>query len=84
MTRTFETVADASERDGIILAESMPALTGNGPDDLLCGGCGEVLAAKLTPEAIASAFRTDKRLILRCVCGADNLVAQNEAPAPLQ
>ena len=84
MSRTMDLIEDVSESDAIITAQSLPALTGTGSEDLLCAGCGQVLAAKLNNEAITNAFRTDKRLLLRCTCGASNLVALNETPSTLQ
>ena len=62
--------------DAVMKARSMPALTGNGPADLLCGGCGEVVAKGLTSEAVARAFDTERRLLLQCVCGAHNVVRE--------
>ncbi len=65
-----------ADTDSVVTAQSLPALTGNGPDNLHCGGCGEVLAKGLNPAAIAHTFETDRRLLLACVCGAHNLVRE--------
>ena len=62
--------------DAVMKARSMPALTGNGDSDLLCGGCGEVVAKALTTEAVARLFDTKRRLLLQCVCGAHNVVRE--------
>ncbi len=65
-----------ADTDSVVTAQSLPALTGNGPGDLLCGGCGEVLAKGLNPAAIGHTFETNRRLLLACVCGAHNLVRE--------
>lgn len=60
--------------DAVMTARSLPALTGDGPSDLRCGGCEEVVAKGLNPASIAHAFDTDRRLLLKCLCGTYNLV----------
>ncbi len=65
-----------ADTDSVMTARSLPALTGNAGSNLLCGGCGEVLAKGLNPAAIATAFETDRRLLLACTCGAHNLVRE--------
>lgn len=62
--------------DAVMTARSLPALTGEGPSDLRCGGCEEIVAKGLNPASIAHAFETDRRLLLKCLCGAYNLVRQ--------
>lgn len=73
--QTLEVVKREEGADAVIVGNSLPALTGNGSDDLICGGCGSVVAAKLTTAAIARSFKTERRLILECTCGASNLIA---------
>lgn len=65
-----------ADRDAVMTARSLPALTGEGRWNLHCGGCGEVIAKGLNPASIAHAFDTDRRLLLACVCGAHNLVRE--------
>lgn len=62
--------------DSVMTAQSMPALTGNDLVDLHCGGCGELLAKGLNPQVIARSFSTERRLLLKCVCGAHNLIRE--------
>lgn len=73
-----------AETDSVMTARSLPAVTGNGPWNLHCGGCGEVIAKGLNPASIAHAFQTDRRLLLECTCGAHNLVreAQDDSATP--
>ncbi len=73
-TYEFSIVDDATDDDGIIVAQSLPALSGNGTTDIHCGGCGEVLAHNLTVAAICGMFAPEGRLIIRCTCAADNVV----------
>ncbi len=71
---TFAIANDLTPDDRVVVAKSLPALTGNGSADILCGACGQVLAEKLIPQAICDMFQTRHRLILRCTCGGNNFV----------
>ena len=71
---TLALVEGNAESDAVIVAQSLPALTGNGSSDLLCGACGEVVAKSLTTDAIGRTFRSSSRLLLKCVCGGENLI----------
>ena len=71
---TLAVVTHDPETDSVMTANSLPALKGNGPADLKCGGCGEVIAEGLIPQAISNSFKTNRRLLLACVCGAHNLI----------
>ena len=69
-------VAHDPDMDSVITARSLPALTGQGQWNLRCGGCGAVIAKGLDPASIAHAFRTVRRLLLACTCGAHNLISE--------
>ena len=75
---TLAVVTPDPASDSIITANSLPGLTGNGSSDLLCGGCHEVVAKGLTCDAIGAAFKTQRRLLMACVCGANNLIHEIE------
>ncbi len=75
MSMKFPIAEAVTDQDAIMVAEKLPALTGNGNEDILCGSCNQVLAEKLTPQAIRRMAPTENRLVLRCTCGANNLVA---------
>lgn len=77
----LELAPEGSEADAIIIAQKLPALEGNGQTDLSCGGCGEVVARNLTGQAIAATFRTPRRLLLQCTCGALNIIQDGAASA---
>ena len=51
-----------------------PVLKGNEPDHLACGACGDVLAWNVSSETMCKMFIVVHRLLLRCRCGALNLV----------
>lgn len=77
MEDTKLALADHNEAtDAVITAQSLPGLTGNGPSDLICGQCGEVVGKGLDTGAIARTFETKRRLLLKCTCGAHNLIAE--------
>ena len=76
---TLAVVTHDPETDSVMTAKSLPGLTGNGNTDLKCGGCGEVIAKGLVPQAISKSFQTNRRLLLACVCGAHNLIHEATA-----
>ncbi|GAA5056634.1 hypothetical protein GCM10023208_21410 [Erythrobacter westpacificensis] len=75
MSRRFDLATETTENDSVVTATGLPALTGDGTEDLCCGGCGEVLAEKLTVPAIQRMLPTERKLILRCICSANNVVS---------
>ena len=51
-----------------------PILKGSETDHIACGTCKDVLAWNLSASALCKMFIVVHRLLLRCRCGAHNLV----------
>ena len=51
-----------------------PILKGTDTEHIACGACSDVLAWNLSPSALCRMFKVVHRLLLRCGCGAHNLV----------
>lgn len=78
---TLELAGSRAGDDAVVTAQGLPALEGNGSEDLLCGQCGQVVARNLTRAAVAAAFKTSRRLLLECTCGGLNVIQNGERPA---
>jgi hypothetical protein len=72
---TLEIVAKASARDAVLLAKTLPAFSGSETEDLICGGCGQTIAAGVSARTLRRSHPEGNRLIVRCACKAYNVVA---------
>ena len=67
---TLEIVAKASARDAVLLAKTMPAFSGSETEDLICGRCGQTIAAGVSARTLRRSHPEGNRLIVRCACKA--------------
>ena len=67
-----------TRRDHLLLPRALPALTGTGPANLVCGKCSEVIGSGLTCLAARREHPEGSRLVIRCTCGALNLVSSEQ------
>jgi hypothetical protein len=73
-------VDDAGEGDTILQATKLPLFRGHDKEEnLACGSCKAVVASNASTRSIHERFATAGRLILRCTCGADNLLPSQQA-----
>ena len=83
----LQVVEPQQGKDSIIPAteKSFPILKGRDRDHLACGACHEVIAWNVSSETARELFLVANRLLLRCRCGAHNLVRpQRLASAPVE
>jgi hypothetical protein len=71
----LELTASVGPRDVLLMPRRLPALTGTEPQDLLCGKCQAILGCGISARAARRRHPEGQRLVLRCVCGALNLLA---------
>jgi hypothetical protein len=50
----------------------LPGFTGSEPCDLVCGHCGEVIGAGVSPSVCRKLLYCPTQLVVRCLCGAHN------------
>lgn len=70
----LEIVAKASARDAVLLARTLPAFSGDESEDLICGRCGQTIAAGVSARTLRRSHPEGNRLIVRCACKAYNVV----------
>jgi len=83
----LQVVQPEQGKDSIIPAtqRSFPILKGRDRDHLACGACNEVIAWNVSGETAREMFMVASRLLLRCRCGAHNLVRpQRLGPEPAE
>lgn len=85
LRKILRLIDEPEATDTALPFHSLPPIVKTGNEDLLCGACGSVVAASVTPRDLyvaAAALlrnRMPVRLILTCIeCGKHNLI-----PPPL-
>ena len=78
----LQVVEPEEGRDSIVPATeaSFPILKGRDSEHLACGACKDVLAWNVTRDTARELFISAGRLLLRCRCGAHNLVRPQPVP----
>ena len=72
----LELTSAATPRDALLIPRTLPALTGNEPEELLCGKCSEVIGAGISARTVRRRHPEGQRLMIRCPCGGLNLLAR--------
>lgn len=67
-------VAEVTRHDALLLPRTLPLLTGADDRDLACGKCSDVIGARMTSASARSEYPEGERVIVRCTCGALNLL----------
>jgi hypothetical protein len=62
------------DQDGVIVAHVLPVIAGNEDENLACGSCKAVLGRNISTRTVYERFPGNHRRIIRCTCGADNLL----------
>lgn len=61
-------------RDTLLIARTLPLLSGSDDEDLLCGKCSVVICARTSRQFARRQHPEAVRLLARCTCGALNLL----------
>ena len=64
-----------TRRDHLLIPRALPALSGTESENLVCGRCSEVIGSGLTRRTARREHPDGSRLVIRCTCGALNLVS---------
>jgi len=65
-------------RDLLLLPRTLPALTGTGLENLICGKCCALVGSRLSCRTARREHPEGSRLVIRCTCGALNLVSSGQ------
>ena len=79
----YLTVVDDADmtKDSILNFTSLPGLKGDDDESLACGRCKTVLCRNVSTKSVYSKFGAPNRLLIRCTCGAVNVLpSQREKP----
>ena len=71
----LDLVSRVLRHDALLLPRTLPFATGSDGEDLVCGRCGAVIAARLDREAARGRHPEGRRLLVRCTCRALNLLS---------
>lgn len=71
---SLKLVTAITRHDALLMPRSWPLLTGSEAEDLACGRCANVIGSGTTAAAARSRFPEGERVIVRCGCGALNLL----------
>lgn len=74
---SLQLASGVTRRDWLMLPRSLPSFSGTEPEDSVCGKCSGILGSRISPRTIRSRHPEGDRLVIRCVCGALNLIARN-------
>ena len=72
----LELATRVSRRDALIIPRTLPAFSGNGIEDLVCGQCSDVIGMGVTLRVARREHPEGDRLVVRCTCGALNLLTR--------
>ena len=61
-------------KDSILNFTSLPGMKGEDDESLACGRCKTVLCRNVSTRTVYSKFGAPNRLLIRCTCGATNLL----------
>lgn len=74
----LEIVGGVTRRDSLLLPRTLPVFTGNEHEDLVCGKCSEIIGLRASAPSCRRLHPEGDRVIVRCTCGALNLLYQVE------
>ncbi len=74
--RSLEVVVGVTRHDSLLIPRTLPAFIGGEREDLLCGKCSDVIGSQTTPPTARRQHPEGDRLIIRCTCGALNLISR--------
>lgn len=86
---SLQLASNVTCRDALLLPRSLPSFSGDEPEDFVCGKCFDLIGSRISPRTIRSRNPEGERLVIRCLCGALNLLSRNgfaarRRPAPIR
>jgi hypothetical protein len=72
----MEVAGDVTRRDALIMPRTLPTFSGNENEDLVCGRCGDVIGFRISPVTARREHPEGERLVVRCTCGALNVLSR--------
>ncbi|MEA3028875.1 MAG: hypothetical protein QOG13_200 [Sphingomonadales bacterium] len=76
----LEIVGGVTRRDSLLLPRTLPVFTGDEHEDLVCGKCWEIIGFRTSAPSCRRLHPEGDRVIVRCTCGALNVLYQVERP----
>ncbi len=67
-------VSKVRRHDMLLIPRVLPIAAGGEPQDLVCGKCAKVIASGTSPASVRRLHPEGDTLIVRCPCGALNLL----------
>jgi hypothetical protein len=67
-------VVDPEETDSTLVPDALPIFKGDEDESLACGNCKEVIARGVSTKTFYERLSADHRLVVRCPCGAHNVI----------
>lgn len=71
---TLDVVDGMTRYDNLVIARALPLAVGSDAEDLTCGKCGGVIAARASRETVRNRYPQGDRLLIRCSCRAINVL----------
>jgi hypothetical protein len=72
---SLEVANGVTRRDALMIPRTLPTFTGDENEDLVCGKCGDVIGFRISPRTARREHPEGDRLVVRCTCGALNLLS---------
>lgn len=72
----LELAGAVTRRDALIMPRTLPTFSGDENEDLVCGKCGDVIGIRISPVTARREHPEGERLVVRCTCGALNLLSR--------
>ncbi|MEA2998933.1 MAG: hypothetical protein QOK17_766 [Sphingomonadales bacterium] len=72
----LEVAGGVTRRDALIIPRTLPTFSGDENENLVCGKCGDVIGFRISPATARREHPEGERLVVRCTCGALNLLSR--------
>jgi hypothetical protein len=72
----LQVTAGVTRRDALLMPRVLPTFSGHENEDLVCGKCEDVIGFRISPVTARSEHPEGERLVVRCTCGALNVLAR--------
>ena len=71
----LEVAGGVTRRDALLMPRTLPTFSGDENEDLVCGKCGDVIGFRISPVTARREHPEGERLVVRCTCGALNVLS---------